>query len=106
MIKKVILIILLVGLFVYVGACAYGNIFTGNKIPDRTKAAYGLQIVNTGAVVLTNDYDTYGTKVGFRTYILHGYWEPQGQGYKYIKADITLQEQIIGEIILKKRVVK
>lgn len=103
MIKVVILVALLGGL-AYAGACIYGNFFTqsnvgdGLKLPSAEKAAYAVHIKNTGNLLLTNSFEQHGS-----VYILHGYFEIVGQGFKYREGDIILDEQIFGEITVRRR---
>lgn len=107
---KVIALIGLVALLAYAGACIYGNFIAKPEpvpgqieMPKADKAAYFLVVKNTATVILTNDYEQFGDKVGERTFVLHGYWELVGSAFSYRAHDIILQEAIFGEIALKKR---
>lgn len=101
-------IIIIIIAVVYFGFTIYGNFFgpeanSGVKMPGESQARYSLVVKNTATVILTNDYDVFGEEVGNRTYILHGYWELAGTKFKYYPDDITLSEQVFGEIVLKIR---
>ena len=107
---KIIATIALIGMIGYVGACAYGNWIAKEpptndqpQLPDVNDAAYSLYVVNTGTVLFTDDFEQYGELVGERTYVLHGYFEQSGTGFVYKDTDMILQEQLFGEINLKRR---
>lgn len=105
---KIILIILLVLVLAWLGTCVYSNFFatpdTGAlDMPGNDKASHQVIIKNTGGVILVSDYDIDGKITGSRKYILHGYWEVKGDKYRYVDADIILDESIFGEIIFERR---
>ena len=106
---KIILLILLIavigfiGLSVWSNACARPN--AGQiEMPDEEDAAYSVYIKNTGGLLYTNDYEQHGQVAGKRIFILHGFWEMRGRGFKFLDGDIVLDENIFGELVIKKRV--
>ena len=105
-IKGVILVAVLVFL-VWLGACVYSNFIAQPAVqmdaPDSSKAAYSVYIKNTGGLILTDDYETNGTEVGSRIFLLHGFWEVKGQKFSYKATDLILNEAIFGEITVRRR---
>jgi hypothetical protein len=102
------MLIMLIGVLAYAGTCVYGNFFApgtnpGIDMPKSDEARYSLIIKNTATVILTDDYEVFGETVGQRTYILRGYWELVGNDFKYYAEDITLPEEVFGEISIKLR---
>lgn len=108
MLKAIILVVMIVSI-AYLGTCVYSNFVarpdTGQpKMPEAEKAAYSVNIENTGNVLLTNTYEQLGGKeVGKRVFVLHGFWELEGRAFKYRVGDIILDESIFGEITIKRR---
>lgn len=105
---KIIMLVVLIATLAYLGTCIYGNFFapgvnSGVDMPDSKDARYSLVVKNTATVILTNDYEIFGDDIGKRIYILHGYWELVGNEFKYYKGDITLPEEVFGEINIKIR---
>lgn len=107
LIKIIILILLVavvgfVGLSIWSAACARPG--TGQpEMPCKEDAAYSVYIKNTGGLILTNDYEQHGQVVGSRIFVLHGFWEMRGKDFKFIASDVALDENIFGEIVVKKR---
>lgn len=105
---KIAMIVLLIGVIAYGGMCVYGNYFgpgtaIGDKIPSASEASHSLIVRNTATVILTNDYEVFGSEVGNRTFYLHGYWEMVGRDFKYRDDTLVLSEQVFGQIDLKRR---
>ena len=107
-IKIGLICLILLGIL-YFGACVYDNFFGKHtlagavEMPDAIEAAYSLTIKNTGGLIFTSKYEEFGEKPGERIYVLHGYWELIGQEFRYHERDLIMNEQIFGEIILKRR---
>lgn len=100
---KIVLIVIFVGVIAYAGTCAYANFFAFDgggkvKLPKFQDAQYSVTIENTGNVLFTNKYDTYG-----KVYILHGFWELSGKSFAYRDRDLVLDEKIFGTITIKIR---
>ena len=72
-------------------------------MPDIEKATHSVYIENTSGLILTSDYEVYGSEVGSRIFILHGFYEMRGKGFKFVEGDIILDEGIFGEITVKRR---
>jgi hypothetical protein len=105
--KKGLLIGLMVAGLAYVGICTFamvrdvksGQNLTGlPTMPDVAKAPYYVYIENTGRLLLTSRYDRQGD-----VYILHGFWELDGETWKYRKGDIPLDEKVFGKITVRRR---
>jgi len=69
------------------------------KAPD---AQYNVVILNAGTHYMANKIDSYGTTVGSRVFILHGYWELVGTRYNYRSTDLPLDEKLYGRIDILK----
>lgn len=105
---KVMIIGVMVLAIAWGGVCAYSNFIaepdTGlPKMPEVKDVAYGLHIENTGNLILTNDYEVHGEEIGNRVFIVHGYWEVQGNSYKFTPGDIILSERVFGKITVRRR---
>jgi len=105
---KVIILIAIIVALAWLGLTCYSNFIakpsTGSSnLPDKDEASYSVYIENTGNLLLTDDYEIHGSKVGSRTFILHGFWELGGQEFVYKGTDIVLNEAIFGEITIKRR---
>lgn len=92
----------------YFGMCIYGNVKnpdndTGLEMPSKKDAEYSLVIKNTATVILTDEYEVFGSEIGNRTYYLAGYWELKGNDFVYRDSTITLSEQVFGQIDVKRR---
>jgi len=105
--KLIILIVFIIGV-VYLGACVFGNT-CGNQgggtvdTPDENKARYSVYVENTGNIIFTNSYKQYGSVAGKRIYRVYGYWEIQGNDFKFKDSDIILDESIFGIITIRER---
>jgi hypothetical protein len=99
-IGKIISGLLIVGVLIYAGACAYSNLSNkGPSIPDSTKAPWVFTLRYTGQQILSTDYKIQGN-----IYILNNYWEEvKGGSYRYKKATIKLDPSIFGPIGLSRR---
>lgn len=100
--------IVLLAVIGYVGATVWSCAIGGNNpgqpdIPKADEAAYTVYIENTGNLIMTNDYESIGSEVGKRVFILHGFWELVGQDFKYKNSELVLDEGIFGEITVKRR---
>ena len=102
---KIVMLLCAVLVVAYLGSCAYANFFakpdtgaSGYKLPELKEAQYDVYFENTGNMLMTNSYDTYG-----KVYVLHGYWELVGRKFEYRKADLTLDQKIFGTITITKR---
>jgi len=105
---KIIILLGLVGFIAWAGVCAYSNFFAkpdtgGLDMPKPNEAVYSVLIYNTDRLLFTNDYETFGSEVGKRKYILHGFWEIHGQEFIYQGSDMVLDESIFGVITIKRR---
>jgi hypothetical protein len=106
---KITLLVILVGGLIFVGLSVYANI-AGQKTNTNTKTAgdveppklanapYSVQIVNTGELFFTSNYETFG-----RTFILHGYFERTGKEFAYRSRDLILDQGVYGTITIQKR---
>jgi len=110
MIKKIFIVVILIVIVAVVGwiglsvySCSCGQNVSQVSMPGQEEATYSVYIENTGNLILTNDYEMHGTEVGSRVFILKGFWELSGQGFKYKDTEIILNEAIFGEITLKRR---
>lgn len=106
-IKVLIIIAIVIGLL-WSGACIYGNFIAQPddgmpNMPEKTEATHSVLIRNTGGLLLVTDYEVFGDDVGKRTIVLHGFWEVRGNDFKFVNADIILDENIFGVIIIKRR---
>ena len=103
-IAKIVAGIVILGIVLYVGTCAVGVIASNRSapkspdMPDMAKAAYSVNIVNTGTLLLTNKYEQQG-----QVYILHGYWRLTGMKFIYSGKDIVLDEAVFGKIVVTRR---
>ena len=107
-IKILIVVVIVAVLALVLGPCVYYNFIAGDEsgmpnMPKVDKASHSVYIENTGNLILTDDYEVHGTEVGKRIYVLHGFWEFSGSKFKYKDGDIILDEQIFGEITVKRR---
>ena len=73
-----------------------------HDMPDADKATHSFSW-SSGGLAFSSDYETHGSEVGKRIFILHGYWELRGQKFKYLDGDIVLDENIFGKITVKRR---
>ena len=110
MLSKIFKGMILVGvlvLVVYLGVSVYSCFIAQPAgqmdAPDSDKAAYSVFIKNTGGLILTDEYETNGTEVGSRIFLLHGFWEAKGQKFSYKATDLILNEAIFGEITVRRR---
>lgn len=105
--RRIIVIILLVGALAYGGMCVYANMAPRGKVdgnmPSTREAPYSLVIKNTATVILAKEYEVFGDTVGSRVYYLHGYWELAGTEFEHREATLVLNEQVFGQIDLKRR---
>lgn len=109
-ILKVLAIIVIVIVLLWGGACFYGNFIADNDagpdmpgMPKAEEATHSFMIKNTGGLILASDYEVFGDEVGKRTIVLHGFYEVRGKNFKFVDADIILDEKIFGEIVIKRR---
>lgn len=107
---KLIVIVFLIGGVAYGGLCVYANIqgiasWSQPTIPDSSKASYSVKIKATNNTLLTNEVEIIGSDVGSRIITLRGFWQmgDEGSSFKYNKNDITLDESIFGEIVIRRR---
>ena len=106
---KGLLILVLIGVGIaigYIGLSFWSScqIDKGPDMPDAKEATHEFAIKNTGGLVLSSNYEQHGQVKGERLFILHGYWEMRGKSFKFVDADVQLDEKIFGEIKLKRRV--
>lgn len=104
----IILLVVLGVLALVVGPCVYYNFIekedTGRPdMPDTEDATHTFYIENTGGLILASDYEQYGEVAGSRIYVLKGFWEMRGDKFKYVDAEIVLDEAIFGKIKVKRR---
>ncbi len=96
---KILFICVILGGLLYTGACVYSNFLQGEfALPQGVKAEYAVTIKNSGNVLYTKAYSTNGSDI-----ILNGYWELTKGKYKYHDNVITLDQDIFGEIIIRRR---
>ena len=102
---KVFLIIMIIGIIVYAGACVYANFIEPNmskqeviQAPKVETASYEVIIVNTGTVYLSNQVSRVGSFVK-----MEGYWELVGTKYVSRNRTILLDENIFGKISVNMR---
>lgn len=108
---KIITIIILIMILLGIGymglsvwsSCQGPNTSTPD-MPDSTEATHEFYIENTGGLIFASDFEQHGEKVGSRIFNLHGFWEMRGKDFKFVQGDIILDENIFGEIIVKRRV--
>lgn len=106
---KIIILIAIVGvLALVVGPCVYFNFLEKSEasqpeMPKQDKATHSFYIENTGGLILASDYEQHGEKVGSRIFILHGFWEMRGSKFKFVDGEVILDENIFGEITIKRR---
>ncbi len=105
---KIIILVTMVLTIAWGGLCVYSNFIaepdTGlPKMPEAEEAAYGVHIENTGNLILTNDYEVHGDKVGNRVFILNHYWEISGNNFKYRQHVLILEEKVFGKITIRRR---
>jgi len=103
-----VLVLVLIVVIGWVGlnvwSCVMDKPTTGQPdMPEVKEASHSVYIENTGNLLLTNDYEVMGDEAGSRVFILHGFWELTGQDFKYKSGDIVLDENIFGEITIKRR---
>ena len=103
-----IVLILLVALVAWIALSVYSCYNRTNdtglpEMPDPDEVTYSVYIENSGNLLLTDDYEVHGVKVGSRIFILHGFWELSGQKFDAKNTDIILDESIFGEITIKRR---
>lgn len=109
LIIRILLIMMLLGLIAYFGACIYGNFFSSEvrdarvDMPSAKDAPYSFVIENTATVILADDYEMFGEEAGSQTYRFNGYWELVGNEFRYRDGTLTISEQTFGNIILKRR---
>ncbi len=109
--KLITIIILIVGVLGvgYFGLTVYSNCAGPGQgsaqydMPEQAEATHSFYINNTGGLILSSDYDQHGQGVGERLFLLHGYWELRGKDFKFVDGDIILDENIFGEITVKRR---
>ena len=102
---RVLMIVGLVILIVYIGACVYGNYFADDgsiKLPSIKNAPYSLIVRNTATVILTDEHEVVGEE-GSRVFTLYGYWELVGGEFEYVDSTIILHEEVFGKINIKRR---
>lgn len=97
-------ILFIVGVQVYSCVAGDNKIDNGPKLPEIESAKYTVYIENTGRLLITNDYDQFGTDKGSRVYVLNNYWELQGNKYVFKSGILTLDEGIFGTVTIKPRV--
>lgn len=107
---KVIILVVMIGAIAYGALCVYSNckgpVSAQPDMPEPDKATHSFYIENTGGLIYASDYEVYGSEVGSRIFILHGFWEMRGQKFKFVDGDIILDEGIFGEITVKRRASK
>lgn len=107
-ILQVLAIIVLIIVIAYFGMCIYGNVKNDDYNPDigmpsKGDAKYSLIVRNTATVILTDEYEVFGSVVGNRTYYLTNYWELKGAEFVYRDSSVTLPESVFGQIDVKRR---
>jgi hypothetical protein len=108
---KIGLLVMIIGATAYAGACAYANFVSFKKadaqtqiqLPPVSEAKYYVTVSANANVFLCNNYETWGTKAGERTFVLHGYWESVGTDFKFRDRDLYLAENVYGSIEVKAR---
>lgn len=108
---KIGLLVVLIAGTSYGAACIYANVVAFKKadaqaqvqLPPVSEAKYYVNVPANGNVFLTNNYETWGTKVGQRVFLLHGFWESVGSEFKYRARDLPLDEKIFGQMEIKPR---
>jgi len=110
MLSNIIKIMVIIGIVLFAlwaGTCFYGNFATPDDgMPDMPKAeeaTHSFMIKNTGGLILSSDYEIFGEEIGKRTIVLNSFWEVRGKDFKYIDANIILDENNFGVIIIKRR---
>lgn len=98
----VVLFISWIGLSIWSGACA-GPANNQPDMPCKEDATHSFYIENTGGLILSSDYEQHGHEAGSRLFILHGFYEMRGNKFKFVNGDIMLNENIFGEITVKRR---
>lgn len=105
-IRVMLLIIAVLG-FAYLVVSLVGSCVTNQpktiKLPEVKDAAYVAIIQNTGKAYLTPNYEQFGTIPGKRTFVLHKFFELTGQSYQLRDRDLILDENIYGQINIKRR---
>ncbi|KKM69546.1 hypothetical protein LCGC14_1449690 [marine sediment metagenome] len=106
-IKVLVIIFVVLGLL-WSATCIYGNFIAqpddgSPDMPKTTEATHSVLIKNTGGLLLVTDYEIFGDEVGKRTIVLHSFWEVRGKDFKFVDADIVLDEKIFGVILIKRR---
>lgn len=107
----VVLVLVLIVVLGWVGlniwSCVMDKPTTGQagvpEMPEVAEASHSVYIENTGNLILTSDYEVYGSEAGSRVFILHGFWELTGQDFKYKDGELVLDEAIFGVITVKRR---
>ena len=101
------LVVILIVIVLGIGPCIYYGFIDrpghGVGLPEQAEATHSFYIENTGGLVYASDFEVHGTIVGKRLYVLHGFWELRGKDFKYNPGDIPMDEQIFGEITVKRR---
>lgn len=91
------------GLTCYATIANKGGIRGLPDVPSVSKAAYTVRFHDTGNMILTNDYEQYEDELGYRIFVLHGFYEYTKEGYIYRDMDMVLKERAFGRIDIKKR---
>lgn len=105
---KITILIALVLFIAWAGLCVYRNFIAKSEtgrpdMPCKEDATHSFYIENTGGLILASDYEQHGVMTGSRIFILHGFWEMRGSKFKFVEGDVILDENIFGEITVKKR---
>ena len=105
----IMLVVLALVLVFVVGPCVYYGFIdkpgeSGTvDLPDNKKATHTFYIENTGGLILASNYEQHGDAAGKRLFVLHGFWEMRGKGFKYMAGDLTLDENVFGKITVSQR---
>lgn len=107
--KKILKVLVVIGavlIVAYIGLTVWATFHhddpvTASEIqfPKVEAAKYQVVIKNTGNVLFTSKYDTYG-----KTFVLHGYWEKSGMDFVYRKQDYPIDQNVFGPVEIKERV--
>jgi len=110
MLSKIIKGFIVIMIFMFLVSCGawcwHTFVPEDDGLPDMPKAGeatHSFLIKNTGGLVLSSDFEIFGEEVGKRTIALNGFWEVRGNDFKFIDANIILDENNFGEIIIKRR---
>jgi hypothetical protein len=92
-----------IGLSIWAASCNGPSNSAGPDIPETKEATHSFYIENTGGLIYSSDFEQQGITPGKRVFVFTNYWEARGKDFVFVDDGIIIDENIFGEITVKRR---